>query len=284
MNESTTDHPRAGVVPASWLREHLHEVDVLEVADDEGLAGFRAGHLPGAVGVEWKRLCWHDSDREFATAQELADRLGEHGIDGRCPVVLYGDPVQYGTYAYWTFALRGLGGVRLLDGGKEAWQAGGHPFEHGRPAFEATTYRREPGDPPAIRVERDELRSSLGDPDLCLLDVRSAEEYAGERVSPPDFALDHGAERGGRIPGARHLYYRDLLRDDGTFLTREAILDSLSAVGWREGMPIVTYCRLSHRATLVWTALTRVAGLPDVRVYDGSWTEWGTMVGMPVER
>lgn len=284
MDETLAEPSAATLVSATWLREHLAEVDVIEVADEVGLERFRAGHVPGAVAAEWKGLCWHATDREFASADTLARRLGELGVSGRQPLVLYGEPVQYGTYAYWTLTLRGFGDLRLLDGGKEAWQAGGHPLEQGLTPSEPTSYRARPGDQPAIRMSRDELRASLDAAELFVLDVRSAEEYAGERVSPPDFPIDHGAERLGRVPGARHLYYRDLLRSDGTFRDPDEIRSSLQAAGWQEGTPIVAYCRLSHRATLAWVALTHVVGLEDVRVYDGSWTEWGTMVGMPVER
>jgi thiosulfate/3-mercaptopyruvate sulfurtransferase len=135
-----------------------------------------------------------------------------------------------------------------------------------------------------MRAGRDEVLGGLGDPRRRLLDVRSPEEYRGERVMPPpDF--DHGAERKGRIPGARHLYYRELLNDDDTFKSPAELQTVLAARGINPGEfdDVVAYCRLSHRATLVWTALNYLLGFDHVRIYDGSWTEWGSMVGMPVE-
>jgi thiosulfate/3-mercaptopyruvate sulfurtransferase len=273
------------LVSSAWLADRLgapgiRVIEVASVADD---AAYRAGHVPGAVWWYWKAALWHDTDREFPTPEAMGRRLEAIGVTSETTLVLYGDPVQYGTYAFWVLSMCGHPALRLLDGAKTRWIAEGRPLatETSRPAPVAYRPRAADG---SSRVGRDEVRSGLGRPDRLLLDARSPEEYRGERVMPPPF-FDHGAERTGRIPGAVPLYFRELLNDDDTFKSRE---DLGRAVGARGASPdhgdIVAYCRLSHRATLVWFAMRYLLGYRNVRVYDGSWTEWGSIVGFPIER
>jgi len=273
------------LVKAEWLEAHFGDpaVRVIEVSSEESPSTFDAGHIPGADWFYWKDLCWDDSDREFASPEQVAARLGAVGIDETTVVVVSGDPVQFGTYAYWALLMAGHPQLRLLDGARTRWVADGRPLATTAVTRHPVAYRPQPPDQ-SMRANRDDVRDHLGEAGRLLLDVRSPEEYRGERVMPPpDF--DHGAERKGRIPGARHLYYRKLLNDDDTFKGA----DELRAVLAGEGIDptlfgdVVAYCRLSHRATLVWTALHHLLGLDHVKIYDGSWTEWGSMVGMPVE-
>jgi thiosulfate/3-mercaptopyruvate sulfurtransferase len=212
----------------------------------------------------------------------MASHLGRIGIAPNTTIVVYGSPVQYGTYAFWVLAMAGHHDVRLLDGGRKRWIADGRPLSTDIPTYAPVDY------PPTVsdvssRVGRDDIRAKLGQSGRILLDVRSPEEYRGERVSPPP-GFDHGAERKGHIPGAIHLHFRDLLNDDDTFKTPEHMQERLAQVGIHPEAvaEIVTYCRLSHRATLVWFALSSVLGYRQVRVYDGSWTEWGSIVGFPI--
>lgn len=256
---------------------------VIEVSSEQSTATFEAGHIPGAVWFYWKDLCWDDSDRQFLTPAQSADRLGGVGIDESCTVVLVGDPVQYGTYAYLALLMAGHPRLRLLDGARTSWLADGRPLTTDSISTEPVDYQLQPPDQ-SVRASRDDVLSRLDDPGRLLLDVRSPEEYRGERVMPPpDF--DHGAERKGRIPGARHLYYRELLNEDDMFKSPAELRSVLAGkdIEVDEFEDVVAYCRLSHRATLVWTALHYLLGFDQVRVYDGSWTEWGSMVGMPVE-
>jgi len=274
------------LVSAAWLAERLESpgVRVVEVSSVNDDAPWRAGHLPGAVWWYWKAALWHESDREFPTPAAMGRRLGRLGVTPETTVVLSGDPVQYGTYAFWVLTLCGHPDVRLLDGAKIRWVAEGRPLSTEVPAPTPVAYPPEPGDA-SSRVGRDDVRAGLGRPDRLLLDARAPEEYRGERVMPPPF-FDHGAERTGRIPGAVHLYFRELLNEDDTFKRPEELRAVLRARGLTPDRPgdIVTYCRLSHRATLVWFAMRHLLGYANVRVYDGSWTEWGSIVGFPVER
>jgi thiosulfate/3-mercaptopyruvate sulfurtransferase len=256
---------------------------VLEVAFHPPRGPFLEAHVPGSRWVHWKALCWHDSERRFPSPETLAERLGALGVGSDDELVLVGDPIQFGAYAYWVLHMLGRP-ARILDGGRERWLGGGFPVESGEPS----ALRAEHAVPAAApdfssTIGRDGVLASLGGGTL-LLDFRSGEEYRGERVAPPTAPIDHGAERHGHIPGARHLPHERLLAGDGTLLAPERLRAIFAEVGLRPGDEVIAYCRLSHRASLGWFVLTELVGHDRVRVYDGSWTEWGSMVGMPVER
>lgn len=274
------------LVSPEWLEEHLRDpnVRVLEISALPDSTGYREGHIPGASWVFWKDFCWHESDREFIGPRELADRLGELGVGPDTTLVLYGDPVQYGTYAFWIIRMAGHRDIRLLDGSKTSWIADGRPLSRNVPGRAPASYPAPQPDE-SMRLGRDQVRDRLGNPKCLLLDVRSPEEYSGERVAPAPNP-DHGAERKGRIPGARHLFFRTLLNDDDTFKSPQEVAEVLDLAGIDPGSAdeIVCYCRLSHRATLVWFALTYLLGSEGVKIYDGSWTEWGSIVGFPIEK
>lgn len=273
------------LVSPSWLLERLDDpaITVLEISSDPEAKAYLKGHVPGAIFSFWKDLLWHETDREFVSSSELSSRLGEIGVSTDSTLVICGDPVQYGTYALWVMTMAGVKDVRILDGSRTRWINDGNPLE-------TEGFSREPIDngslDPSIatRIGRDEVLQKINNPDTVLLDVRSPEEYRGERVSPPG-GFDHGAERKGRIPGAVHLFFRELLNDDDTFISKEKLERKFSEVGVKKssGKDIVSYCRLSHRATLSWFAMSEILGIEKAQIYDGSWTEWGSIVGFPIE-
>lgn len=269
-----------------WLEDRLQDpaLTVIEVsADLPGEAAYEGGHIPGSRYAYWKDLLWHDTDREFAGAATLAGRLGRLGASNEATIALVGDPVQFAAYAFWVLTMRGLGSrVVLVDGGRDKWIAEGRPTTDEVP--DPVEGRLDAGDEDSSpRIGRDEVLEGLMEPSRLLIDVRSPEEYRGDRVSPSEFEVDHGAQRMGRIPGARHLYYQDLLTPEGAYRDPEEIRERLAGLQ-AESSEVVLYCRLSHRATLVWFAMKYLLGLDRVRVYDGSWTEWGSIVGFPIER
>ena len=278
---------KSPLVSTQWLAEHLDDptVVILEVSIDPlDKADYRSGHIPGAHFVYWKDLLWHDSDREFPSPNVLAERLRALGVGDSTTVALVGDPFQFAAYTYWVMTMSGQEErCRLVDGGRRTWVAEERPLTAEIP--EAALGDLAPG---AVdsgpRIGRDEVRAGLGPDGPLLIDMRSPEEYRGERVSPPWLAFDHGAERRGHIPGAQNLYVDNLLTDAGTLLPPDELRKRFEAVGVTDGINIVTYCRLSHRGSLAWFILTRLLGRSNVRVYDGSWTEWGSIVGFPVER
>lgn len=275
------------LVSTQWLAGHLDDpsVVILEVSIDPlDTADYRSGHIPGAHFVYWKDLLWHDSDREFPSPDVLAKRLCALGVGDDTTVALVGDPFQFAAYAYWVMTMSGQEErCVLVDGGRRTWVAEERPLTTDIP--EAAIGDLTPG---AVdfgpRIGRDEVRAGLGPDGPLLIDMRSPEEYRGERVSPPWLAFDHGAERGGHIPGAHNLFIDNVLTSTGTLLPRDELRERFEAVGLTDDVDIVTYCRLSHRGSLAWFILTRLLGVSRVRVYDGSWTEWGSIVGFPVER
>lgn len=277
----------SSLVSNGWLEEHLSDPDlrIVEVCSLRDDKAYHEGHIPGAMWLYWKTACWHESDREFVTPAAMAKLFGSMGIGPQSTVVLYGDPVQYGSYAFWAFTMAGHKNLKLLDGGRRKWVAEKRPLSRNVPRFAAVDYP-EPKGTSAMRVGRRDVRDKLGNSKRLILDVRSPEEYTGKRVSEYTFAVDHGAERTGRIPGAVHLYFKELLNDDDSFKSPEQLRHVLAAAGIAPEKfdDVVCYCRLSHRATIAWIALSEILGHDKVKIYDGSWTEWGSIVGYPVEK
>jgi thiosulfate/3-mercaptopyruvate sulfurtransferase len=275
------------LISAESLFARLDDPDVvvLEVSFyDPDKAAYFKGHVPGARYAYWKDLLWRELDREFPTSDVMADRLGSLGVGDDTTLVLVGDPVQFATYAYWVLTMTGFEArSTVLDGGRETWSVQGYPMTTDLPVVEPRSVTPGPVDA-ACRIGRDEVLAGLESPGRLLIDLRSGEEYSGERVAPLSAPFDHGAERRGHIPGARNLAIERLLRVDGTFKAPDDLRAEFAAIGVADGQEVVTSCRLSHRASLGWFALTRLLGQDRVRVYDGSWTEWGSIVGFPIER
>jgi len=288
MSDAAQDVSGASpLVSTQGLADHLEDpsVVVLEVSIDPlAKADYAAGHIAGAHFVYWKDLLWHDSDREFPTPEVLAGRLQTLGVSNDTTIALVGDPFQFAAYAYWVMTMSGQEErCRLVDGGRRTWIAEQRPL-----TTDVVTPSIGDLKPGVVdlspRIGRDQVLAGLGPDGPLLIDMRSPEEYRGERVSPPWLAFDHGAERGGHIPGAHNLFIDNLLTDTGSLLPSNELRKRFQAVGVENDREIVTYCRLSHRGSLAWFVLTRLLGASNVRVYDGSWTEWGSIVGFPVER
>jgi len=275
------------LVSTAWLEEHLADPDlrIVEICNLDDDRTYNEGHIPGAMWLYWKTACWHETDREFVTPEAMARLFGGMGIGSQSTVVLYGDPIQYGSYAFWSFTMAGHANLRLLDGGRRKWVMEKRPMSRNVPHFPAVDYPTPTGTA-SMRVGRCNVRDNLQNPRRRLLDVRSPEEYSGERVSEYSFPVDHGAMRHGRIPGAVHLYFKELLTEDDSFKSPGELRHLLNEVGAdpEQFDDVVCYCRLSHRATIAWIAMTHILGYTNVKIYDGSWTEWGSIVGYPIEK
>lgn len=271
------------LVDTEWVAARLDDPDLrLVEINADGVSEYEAGHIPGAIGWQWKDALWDPYERQFPSDRDFRDRMEDAGINAETTVVFYGAPVQYGTYAWWVMTLLGHGDVRILDGGKVKWTLEGRAITSDVPKIARSTYKNGRRNE-AIRAGRDDVLGELGNGRTTILDHRSIEEYTGERVCIPG-KPDVGAERNGRIPGALHVPFDDLLNEDTTFKPTEDLRRILGAHVPDPAQPIISYCRLSHRATLAAFVMTKLLGYTDVRVYDGSWTEWGSIVGVPIER
>ena len=273
------------LVTPKWIEQRLDDpsIRLIEIGSENDNA-YKKAHIPGAIWWFWKDHCWHKTDRQFVTPEKLAKNLGSVGIGPNTTLVLYGDPVQYGNYAFWAFTMAGHADIRLLDGSRIKWQQEGRKMTAEILNLSSVLY--PPTNPDnSMRIGRENILSNLENPQRLLLDLRSPEEYSGERVIEYG-SFDHGAQRGGRIPGARHLHYKDLLNADDSYKSAEELRGIFSAAGVTDTseIEIVCYCRLSHRASLAWFALTHILGYKNVKIYDGSWTEWGSIVGFPIEK
>lgn len=273
----------SSLVSTQWLAKNIDRPDLRVIQiDANGLDSYQQGHIPGAVGWFWKDALWDPFMREFPTQDDFANRLGEAGIGANTTVVLYGAPVQYGTYAWWVFKMFGHLDVRVLDGGLVKWQNEGRPVDSSSPDLTPVTYGSARPDG-KLRTGRDHVVQRLGKKDVVILDHRSREEYLGERVNMPGNP-DVGAERYGRVPGAVHVPFLSLLNEDTSFKTPELLAKIFQPHIRDNETEVISYCRLSHRATLACFVMTEILNFRNVQVYDGSWTEWGSMVGMPIER
>lgn len=286
MNERDTSGVDALVTP-EWLEAHRNDpnlrlVEIAGLRQDE-MQAYKAGHIPGAVCWRWKEMLWDALKRDFPDPAEFARRMGASGISNDTLVVLYGEDVQFGIYAWWALRYCGHRNVRVLDGARYRWTAEGRRLETQiPPAPEPVSYdvveRSE-----EMRIFRDEVLAAIGRPGVAIIDARSPEEYSGARVGGPG-GSDHGAVRAGRIPGARHVFYMDLFDANKAFKPRAELASLVEERGITSEEEVIAYCRMSHRATVAYFALTQILGYPKVRVYDGSWTEWGNLVGVPIEK
>jgi thiosulfate/3-mercaptopyruvate sulfurtransferase len=288
MNAILPEHsPIPALLPAAWLAQHLHDpqLGVIAILSRHPQDGGATVAVEGAHAFHWKELLWDERQRQFVGANTLRRRLRAAGVDPDRHLVLYGDHSQFGFYARWVLLRAGLHNVSVLDGGLRAWRASELPV-----IPLSTVHTPLPpadGDlqPPAhaqddIRASRDQLLQRLGDDSLQILDIRTQEEYDGQRVGPD--GGNHGAERAGHIPGARLFPFASLLDEHSRLLPVASLRALADAAGLDAQRETVVYCRLSHRSTLAFFALTELLGFSKVRVYDGSWTEWGSLVGAPI--
>ena len=269
------------LVETAWLADHLEDENlrVVEVSEDESL--YPQGHIPGAIALSWTRELRDPVRRDFVDREGFERLMSRVGIANDSIVILYGDNNNwFATYAFWLFKYFGHEDVRLLNGGRKKWEAEGRPLTTAVPSYPPTSYRAA-GPDPSVRAYRDDILAKLGN--LALVDVRSYEEYIGERVSMPHLP-NEGALVGGHIPGAAHIPWGLNVREDGTFKSPEELAEIYRQRGITPDREVVTYCRIGERASIAWFTLKYLLGYPNVRNYDGSWTEWGNAVGVPVEK
>jgi len=277
-------HPEV-LVTTGWVAAHLDEPDVRIIESNEDQLLYPSGHVPGAVQVDWARDLNDQLRRDYLDKAGFEALLGRLGATPATTIVFYGDKNNWwATYAFWVFQLFGHTNAKVMDGGRLKWEKEGREFSKHVPSFETSRYTAPIRDDRTLRIFRDEVRQKIGTA-TRLIDVRSPAEFSGERTHMPEYPQE-GVLRGGHIPGANNVpWARAANPEDGTFKAAgelRAIYES--EVGLQPTDDIVTYCRIGERSSHTWFVLTYLLGYPHVRNYDGSWTEWGNSVGVPIER
>jgi thiosulfate/3-mercaptopyruvate sulfurtransferase len=274
-------HPER-LVTTDWLAEHRGQPGLVVVESDEDVLLYETGHIPGAVKVDWHTELNDPVVRDYLNGEQFAALLGSKGIARDSTVVIYGDKNNWwAAYALWVFTLFGHEDVRLLDGGRDLWIAEGRPITTDVTEVTPVEYPVVERDDSVIRAFKEDVLAHFGNP---LIDVRSPEEYNGERTSAPAYP-EEGALRAGHIPTAASVPWARAAAPDGTFKSREE-LDAIyrEEAGLADGDDVIAYCRIGERSSHTWFVLTYLLGYPKVRNYDGSWTEWGNSVGVPIEK
>ncbi len=270
------------LVDTQWVQDHLDDPHVKIVEVDENPALYAEAHIPGAIGFDWRSDLQDQVRRDFLGPEAFGELFGSRGISNDALIVLYGDRNNwFAAYTYWYLKYYGHDDVRLVNGPREKWIAEGRPTTTEVADLPAATFTAKPGDD-TIRAKRDEVLAALGSA-TRLIDVRSPQEYSGEVIAMAGYEQE-GAQRAGHIPGAASIPWAQAVTEDGTFKSAEELSELYRAKGVTDGEPIIAYCRIGERSAHTWFVLHELLGKADVKNYDGSWTEWGNLVDVPIER
>ena len=271
------------LVEPDWLQARLNESTIRIVEANEDPTLYDQGHIPNALRLHWKNDLQDPVIRDWVPKDRFERILEELGISHDHTVVFYGDKNNwFATYTFWLFTYYGHRDARVLNGGRDRWLREGRKVTMEVPRFPSTDYQaREPDK--SIRAFRDEILQRLGQVQVPLVDVRSPAEYSGELLAPPAYPQE-GAQRGGHIPRARNIPWTQNVREDGTFKPVDELRRLYESQDIRSDQDVVAYCRIGERSSLTWFTLKYLLGFDRVKNYDGSWTEWGSMVGVPIER
>jgi len=270
------------LVATDWAVEHLNDPGVRFVEVDVDTTAYEKGHLPGAVGWNWRNDLQAKPARDIAQKEQLEQLLSKSGIGPETTVVLYGDNNNwFAAYAYWTLKYNGLDNVKLVNGGRVKLEAEGRQFTTDVPSPAAASFKFSGGTNEAIRAYRDDVAERIGK--AGLVDVRSPGEYSGELLAPENLPQE-GAQRGGHIPTAKNIPWAKAVKEDGTFKDVAELKELYGAQGITGDRETIAYCRIGERSAHTWFVLTEILGYPNVRNYDGSWTEWGSLIKAPIEK
>ncbi len=282
---STGDHAYPDIlVETEWLAQHLDDPGIRIVESDEDVLLYESGHIPGAVKIDWVADLNDPVQRDYLDREQFSGLVGAKGISNDVTVIFYGDKNNWwACYAFWVFQLFGHTKAKILNGGRKKWVDEGRPMTREVPSYPPVPYHAPQRADYKVRTFRDQVLAHVqsGQP---LVDVRSPDEFSGKLLHMADYPQE-GALRGGHIPGAKNIPWGRAVREDGTFKS----VEELKAIyeqeqGLSPDQNIVAYCRIGERSSHTWFVLTYLLGYPTVRNYDGSWTEWGNLVGVPIEK
>ncbi|MCI0714328.1 MAG: sulfurtransferase [Chloroflexi bacterium] len=282
---STNDYARPeSLVSTDWVAEHSNDPNVRIVESNEDPLLYASGHIPGAIQIDWVEDLNDQVRRDYLDKQSFEALMSRNGIANDTLVVFYGDKNNWwATYAFWVFRLFGHEKLAIMNGGRKKWEEEGREMTREVPEYPRTNYQAQARSDYKIRAFRDQVLQHVNT-DGALVDVRSPGEFSGELLHMPDYPQE-GALRGGHIPGAKNISWGKAVQEDGTFKTpgalRELYEDQNNLI---PNENIITYCRIGERSAHTWFVLTYLLGYPNVRNYDGSWTEWGNAVGVPIEK
>lgn len=269
------------LVSTDWVAAHGGDAGVRLVEVDVDATAYEQGHIAGAVGWDWSSQLQDTLSRDIISKSEMEALLGASGIGNDTTVILYGDNNNwFAAWAFWQLKIYGHGDVRLMNGGRAKWEAEGRPLTTAAPSHASAQYTASDADN-SIRAFREDVLSAVADGSAFLVDVRSPEEYRGELLAPPALPQE-GSQRGGHIPGAANVPWATAVAADGSFKSADELAEIYGSVN--NSKPTIAYCRIGERSSHTWFVLTQLLGLENVTNYDGSWTEYGSIVRAPIER
>ncbi len=270
------------LVETDWLEAHLNDENVRVIEVDEDTSAYEKGHVSGAVGWNWNSDLHTKVGRDYVSRAELSELLSRAGVGDDTTVVLYGGNNNwFAAYAYWILKLRGFDNVKLVNGGRKKWELESRELTQDVPSYQPTGITLTAPERDEIRALRDEVLSKLAD--AAFVDVRSPEEFRGEKLAP-DHLPQEQAQVPGHIPGAANVPWAKAANEDGTFKSADELRGLYEAEGVTDDREIIAYCRIGERSSHTWFALTELLGYTNVKNYDGSWTEYGSLVGAPVDK
>jgi thiosulfate/3-mercaptopyruvate sulfurtransferase len=280
----TYKHPGA-LVETGWVNEHLNDrtIRIAEV-DYDPTANYNLGHIPGSVLLDWRKDMNDPISRDIVGSEQLEDVLSKAGVSPETKLVLHGDFNNwFAAFAYWILNYHGVQNVVLMNGGRKKWIAEDRPVTKDVLTFARTTFKLKAGQNESIRTYYEYVKGSLKQPKKILVDVRSPAEFTGEITAPPEYPNEH-AQRGGHIPGAVNIPWSQAVKEDGTFKIEKELSNLYEAKGVTPDKEVITYCRIGERSSFTWFVLKYLLGYPNVKNYDGSWSEWGNMVRNPIQK
>ncbi len=272
------------LVSTEWVAEHLSDPNVRIIESNEDPLLYPSGHVPGAVEVDWTRDLNDPLRRDYLAQEGFSALMRRIGVTRDTTLVLYGDKNNWwATYAFWVFQLFGHTRAKVMDGGRAKWIAEGRETTREVPSYPETHYQAPPRNDTVLRAYRDQVLAHV-EKKGKLIDVRSPQEYTGERMHMPDYP-NEGALRGGHIPGAKSVPWARAVAENGTFKAASDLREIYEGeAGLTQSDDVIAYCRIGERSSHTWFVLSYLLGYPHVRNYDGSWTEWGNLVGVPIEK